>query len=83
MSKEMEVMQNRKSDLLFYVFNCADTEIFFCLGKRCMQCVGCKAKNCGSCYSCKDMKNFGGPGKKKKACVKRVCTAFLKVYHYR
>ena len=38
-----------------------------------MKCEGCCAKDCGVCITCKDMKKYGGPGKKKKACVKRVC----------
>lgn len=40
---------------------------------RCGQCTGCKMEECGSCAYCKDMKKFGGPGKKKKACIRRKC----------
>ena len=40
-----------------------------------MQCEGCLAKDCGVCINCKDMKRYGGPGKKKKACMKRNCLA--------
>lgn len=29
--------------------------------------------NCGQCQECRDMKCFGGPGVKKKACRKRKC----------
>lgn len=36
-------------------------------------CSGCLAKDCGSCKFCLDMPKFGGPGKKKKRCVERVC----------
>ncbi len=39
-----------------------------------MQCQGCRAKNCGECPNCKDTKKYGGPGKKKKACVTRNCS---------
>ena len=40
-----------------------------------MQCDGCRAKDCGNCINCKDMKRYGGSGKKKKACVMRNCLA--------
>ena len=30
-------------------------------------------QNCGACTNCKDMKRFGGPGTKKKACIRRCC----------
>uniref|UniRef100_A0A1X7SRY8 CXXC-type domain-containing protein n=2 Tax=Amphimedon queenslandica TaxID=400682 RepID=A0A1X7SRY8_AMPQE len=42
---------------------------------RCMKCEGCRRADCGECLYCKDEKKFGGPGKKKKACMKRVCIA--------
>ena len=38
-----------------------------------MKCESSCAKDCGVCITCKDMKKYGVPGKKKKACVKRVC----------
>ena len=38
-----------------------------------MQCTGCLSTDCGSCVCCKDMKKFGGTGKKKKGCLKRKC----------
>ena len=40
-----------------------------------MSCDGCMKADCGSCTNCLDKKRFGGPGKKKKTCVQRVCTA--------
>ena len=39
-----------------------------------MEYYGCKRKDCGSCTNCKDMKKFGGQGKKKQKCIHRVCT---------
>ena len=41
---------------------------------RCGDCNGCRKDDCGLCSSCKDMKKFGGPAKKKKACKLRICT---------
>ena len=38
-----------------------------------MQCIGCNTKDCGVCPNCKNMKRYGGPGKKKKGCIKRAC----------
>ncbi len=35
--------------------------------------------DCGSCVYCKDMKKFGGPGKKKRKCAKRKCTGATQV----
>ena len=37
------------------------------------KCSGCNAEDCGNCSNCKDMKRFGGPGTKKKACIHRNC----------
>ena len=37
-----------------------------CCGQR----MGCKQPNCGECPECQDLKYFGGPGAKKKACRK-------------
>ena len=31
------------------------------------------AKECGECKNCKDMVHFGGSGKSKQCCIKRVC----------
>lgn len=38
-----------------------------------MQCTGCLSVDCGLCVCCKDMKKFGGTGKKKNGCLKRKC----------
>ena len=43
-----------------------------------MKCIGCNTKECGACGNCGDMKKYGGPGKRKKACVKRACLATIK-----
>ena len=40
---------------------------------RCGGCEGCFRPNCGKCPECIDMKCFGGPGLKKKACRSRRC----------
>ena len=31
------------------------------------------AKECGDCKNCKDMVHFGGSGKSKQCCIKRIC----------
>ncbi|XP_037073210.1 histone-lysine N-methyltransferase 2A-like [Pollicipes pollicipes] len=40
---------------------------------RCGTCLGCRAKNCTKCVFCKDMIKYGGPGRLKKSCARRVC----------
>ena len=40
---------------------------------RCGMCDGCLTSDCGKCKHCQDKKKFGGPGKLKKACLKREC----------
>lgn len=46
-----------------------------------MQCEGCLSVDCGVCVYCKDKKKFGGPGKKKKGCIRRTCVGVCqKVY---
>ena len=42
---------------------------------RCGECTGCHQPNCGKCPECVDMRCFGGPGLKKKACRSRKCTS--------
>ena len=43
------------------------------LRSRCGLCEGCLRTDCGKCSLCLDMKKFGGPGKKEKACKLRKC----------
>ena len=40
-------------------------------GKNEKKCKNCEKPNCGECINCKDMKQFGGPGKRKKLCSKK------------
>ena len=42
---------------------------------RCKKCSQCIRDDCGQCEFCKDMKKFGGPGRKKQACLDRNCSA--------
>ena len=42
---------------------------------KCKKCPGCIKDDCGTCEYCKDMKKFGGPGRKKQACAERNCSA--------
>ena len=40
----------------------------------CGECTGClNTENCETCQYCLDMKQYGGPGKKKRKCIKRTC----------
>jgi len=40
----------------------------------CGECAGCfNTENCETCQYCLDMKQYGGPGKKKRRCIKRTC----------
>ena len=36
-------------------------------------CKGCVRPDCGKCNACLDRPKFGGPGRLKQACKKRVC----------
>ena len=44
---------------------------------RCGSCEGCanhnRTRDCRACRNCLDQKRYGGPGKLKKACLKRLC----------
>ena len=40
---------------------------------RCGDYDGCNSSDCGSCKYCRDKKKYGGPGRLKKACLRRVC----------
>ena len=51
--------------------------------KRCGDCTGCKAMECAKCKNCLDKPKWGGPGKLKRPCVQRTCSAMvLKVFNY-
>ena len=41
--------------------------------RRCGACAVCMRDNCGNCRSCLDMPMFGGRGKLKKGCIKKIC----------
>ena len=64
--------------------------INFIIEGRCMQCHGCLlSSDCGNCKFCKDKKKFGGPGRKKKGCIERICkgksrlkTSFVNVHTF-
>ena len=44
--------------------------------RHCGKCSGCVAMDCGSCINCKDIKKFGGPGRKKEMLhPTKVCEA--------
>ena len=45
--------------------------------RRCGRCHECTTQDCGACSNCKDMKRFGGPGTKKKACIRRSCQSHI------
>lgn len=40
---------------------------------RCKDCGPCRAPDCGECVFCLDKPKFGGPNKKKGACLERKC----------
>ena len=42
---------------------------------RCRKCTACLAKDCGKCNACLDKPKFGGPGKMKQCCKKRICNS--------
>ena len=50
---------------------------------RCGSCEGCinhnRTRDCRACRNCLDQKRYGGPGKLKKACLKRLCLVLSSV----
>ena len=50
---------------------------------RCGNCSGClnrdKTQDCRQCRNCLDQKRYGGPGRLKKACIKRQCVVITQV----
>ena len=46
--------------------------------RRCRKCAGCLMPDCGQCVFCRDMKKFGGPVKRKKACEKKRCDKLVR-----
>jgi hypothetical protein len=47
---------------------------------RCGSCAGCMLPNCKRCPYCRDMKRYGGEGRLRKACIKRICTFSVGVH---
>lgn len=45
--------------------------------RKCGKCDGCVMETCGMCNNCKDMRKYGGPGKKKKGCSRKTCTGVI------
>ncbi|XP_060803321.1 DNA (cytosine-5)-methyltransferase PliMCI isoform X2 [Amyelois transitella] len=41
--------------------------------RRCGVCEACQLPDCGECNACRAMAKFGGHGRTKKACVRRLC----------
>ena len=47
--------------------------------RMCGNCEACSTiEDCGKCVFCKDMKKFGGPGKRHQKCLRRQCKVFSK-----
>lgn len=50
---------------------------------RCGNCTGClnrdKTQDCRQCRNCLDQKRYGGPGRLKKACIKRQCVVITQI----
>jgi len=50
---------------------------------RCGNCSGClnrdKTQDCRQCRNCLDQKRYGGPGRLKKACIKRQCVVISQI----
>ena len=43
--------------------------------RRCGECTACLAPECGTCEICLDKPKFGGPGNKRRSCIRRKCMA--------
>lgn len=39
----------------------------------CRKCLGCTKNDCGECVNCLDKSKFGGPNKRRRRCIQRVC----------
>ena len=71
---------------MYLVSGIAEIKRKRCCGSR----DACSKDNCGHCTNCKDMKKFGGTGKKKQCCVQRQCkvsevsriVSYLKLCNY-
>jgi len=44
---------------------------------RCRTCGPCRATDCGECVYCLDKLKFGGPNKRKNACIQRRCSNMI------
>ena len=75
---EMKTLHERREDLCYKFVAKAMKQHPHLYPKRkarCKKCPGCIKDDCGTCEYCKDMKKFGGPGRKKQACAERNCSA--------
>jgi hypothetical protein len=66
--------------MYFDRFLCLSNGVPYSIGpkkKKCGTCSACKSSDCGTCQFCRDKPKFGGPGRKKKCCVKRKCGNLL------
>ena len=50
--------------------------------RRCGSCSGCCLEDCGECKNCQDMVKFGGPGRKKRCCIRRTCLQLQPTMHH-
>ena len=63
-----EVFINIQCSNSFYIFTNSGTKK---RRSRCRKCDPCQAKDCAECGNCLDKAKFGGPNKRKSACVKK------------
>ena len=40
---------------------------------KCGECQACTRIECGKCIECEDKPKYGGPGKRRHACIEKVC----------